>query len=180
MKLCALFFAFTLLPLATFAEEGDDPSGQYAGFSSNGFRLASIEYWGNGKYDGGNGVSFGYFSNTKEWNRACGRTAWKELKKTLELNTPEMQALREAKGPTGIYIIISDWTAHNEPDEQLQPAEVWHYNGDDKGRGGLIKFHGHAKLGADGKLLCHSPTQEQLIQFAIEAKRKIDESTARP
>ncbi|HEY8279895.1 MAG TPA: hypothetical protein VIH99_09740 [Bdellovibrionota bacterium] len=164
-----------ILSFASLTAFADDPAGRYDGFTLNGFRLHSVEYWGNGNYDGGNGVSFGYLTNDKDWNRSCARTAWTELKRILKLNTPEMRALREAGGPTGIYIIISDWTESLQPGK-LEPASVWHYNADQNGRGGLIKFHAQSHSGSGAHYLCNSPKEEQLIQFAIEAKKKIDES----
>jgi hypothetical protein len=165
------------LLLWTHASFAADPN--YGSFTSNGYRMNSIEYWAHGNYDNHNGVSFGYGSNTDPWSQECARKSYDQLKTILDKNLPEMQALKSVEGPTGIYIIISDWTSQNVPDDQVRAARVWHYNGDEQThKGGLIKFHSNTKKGSDGKTICHLPTEPQLIDFAVKVKGQIDDASA--
>lgn len=166
-----VFTAFAATLTSTAFADAADPAEPFA---LNGYRMNAIEYWGRGGYAGGAEVSFGFRTNANLWNQECARATHAELVASLTSNSEELRGLRAALGPSGIYIIVSDWTLKDTP---LPKGEVWHYNEDPvTHRGGLIKFHAYAKRELDGTFSCDYPTDALLREFARAKRAQILEA----
>jgi hypothetical protein len=132
--------------------------------SSGGYSVGGPEFWNyDAAVSGSIDPVFGWDTGSEAAKR-CAEQAWRTLKPVLEHPSDPLKL--KANGMNRFFVWVDD--LQKDPQRRVS-ARVWHYNANEEGRRGIVKFQSH--VDKDG--VCHTPSIDDLFAFARNKLRRL-------